>query len=180
MGPKSHVAKEISGRGRRGSREMGNQGVGDSRCINILQLFSMFFSITLSYFPYYFYPRHLPTPTTSTHYPGHLVTLSYTLVISRCAETATKRCTWPACPCRRSFVRSLSPCNDGKKIYQNVCCTFSVYYEHWQFYQVPLLLCQNSVVRNSPWHKTKYSETWRYKMYIEEVFQRSVTKRLFC
>ena len=33
---KSHVAKEISGRGRRRSRdEKGNQGVGDFRFINI-------------------------------------------------------------------------------------------------------------------------------------------------
>ena len=35
-GAKSHVAKEISGRGRRRSRdEKGNQGVGDFRFINI-------------------------------------------------------------------------------------------------------------------------------------------------
>ena len=39
---KSHVAKEISER-RRISREKGNQGVGDFRFINILQLFSINF-----------------------------------------------------------------------------------------------------------------------------------------
>ena len=50
-------------------KENGNQGVGDFRFINILQLFSIysfFFSyFTLSLFFYtFFYPRHLPTPTT--------------------------------------------------------------------------------------------------------------------
>ena len=156
------MAKEILGRGRKGSREKGNQGVGDSRYINILQHFSMF-SITLSYFLFYFYPRHLPTPTTNTHttsihYPRHLATLSYNLVISRrsCAGKATKKCTWPSCRRCRSFVRSLSPCDEGKKnLPKCVCCTFSVNYVHWQFYQVPLLLCPISVVRNSPWHTQK-------------------------
>ena len=32
-----------------------------------LTTFFFVFSITLSYFLYYFYPRHLPTPTTNTH-----------------------------------------------------------------------------------------------------------------
>ena len=39
-----HVAKEISGRGRRRIREKGNPGVGDFRFMNILQRFSIFFS----------------------------------------------------------------------------------------------------------------------------------------
>ena len=69
-GAKSHVAKEISGRGRTRSREKGNQGVGDVRFINILQLnfFYLFFLIALlhHFFPYLFtheiYPHPRPTP----------------------------------------------------------------------------------------------------------------------
>ena len=70
--------------------EEDNQGVGYCRFTNILQLFSTysFFSITLlcHFFLYFFYPRHLPTPTptthdprptTSTHYPRP-TTFSYT------------------------------------------------------------------------------------------------------
>jgi len=77
------VAKEISGRGRRRSREKGNEGVGDFRFINILKIF-IFILIQLEYFTlsffclYFFYPRHLPTPTHSTHYPRHLATPSFT------------------------------------------------------------------------------------------------------
>ena len=71
-GAKSYVAKEISGRGRRRSRdEKGNQGVGDLRFINISQLFSTYFFFqllhTISFFLFFFYPRHLPTPTPTTH-----------------------------------------------------------------------------------------------------------------
>ena len=59
-----------TGRGRRSRDEKGNQGVGDIRFTNILQLFSIyfFFSITLLYhFTILFYPRHLPAPTPTTH-----------------------------------------------------------------------------------------------------------------
>ena len=71
-----------TGRGRRSRDEKGNQGVGDIRFTNILQLFSIyfFFSITLLYhfFSILFYPRHLPTPTptptTLTHDPRPLPT----------------------------------------------------------------------------------------------------------
>ena len=74
-GAKSHVAKEISGRGRRRGRdEKGNQGVGYFHFINILQLVSIYFFFnyfTLSFFFYthdiYSHPH--PRPTTSTHYP---------------------------------------------------------------------------------------------------------------
>ena len=67
-----------------------NQGIGDIRFTNILQLFSLyfFFSITLlSHFFYtFFHPRHLPTPTPTptthalyprptTNDPRHLATL---------------------------------------------------------------------------------------------------------
>ena len=79
-GPKSHMAKEISERGRRRSREKGNQGVGDFRFINILQRFSFlfffFFSITAllcHFLNTFFYPRHLPTPMTSILGSGSLV-----------------------------------------------------------------------------------------------------------
>ena len=60
-----------TGRGRRSRDEKGNQGVGDILFTNILQLFSIyfFFSITLLYhlYPILFHPRHLPTPTPTTH-----------------------------------------------------------------------------------------------------------------
>ena len=77
-------------------QKKGNQGVGDVRFINILQLVSIyfFFSIILlcHFFSIRFYPRHLPTPThttrdphprptTSTHYPRP-TTFSYTLFCS--------------------------------------------------------------------------------------------------
>ena len=76
-GAKSYVAKEISGRGRRRSRdEKGNQGVGDLRFINISQLFSIYFFFNYfllyhffySFFPHDIYPHPHPRPTTSTHY----------------------------------------------------------------------------------------------------------------
>ena len=64
------MAREISERGRRRSREKDNQGVRDIRFINILQLFLQFFSITLLY---HFF--HTFFPTTSTHDPRRLATL---------------------------------------------------------------------------------------------------------
>ena len=69
-----------TGRGRRSRDEKGNQGVGDIRFTNILQLFSIYFFFfnyfTLSLFFYaFFYSRHLPTPTPTTHDPRHLATL---------------------------------------------------------------------------------------------------------
>ena len=85
-GAKSHVSKEISGRGRTRSRGVkGNQGVGDFRFINILQFFSIYYYYYyyyfLSFFPYFFthdiYPHPHPRPTTSTHYPRP-TTFSYT------------------------------------------------------------------------------------------------------
>ena len=81
------VPQELGGR-RRSHDEKGNQGVGGFRFTNILELFSIyfFFPITLLYhfFLYFFYPRHLPTPTPTTqdprplpttHDPRHLATL---------------------------------------------------------------------------------------------------------
>ena len=41
---RSHVAKEISGRGRRKTREKGNKAVGGFRFINILHFFYFFFN----------------------------------------------------------------------------------------------------------------------------------------
>ena len=76
-GAKSHVCKEVSGRGRRRSR--GDQGVGDFRFINIFQFFSIYYYYDYYYYYYLFiiffltffthviYPH--PRPTTSTHYP---------------------------------------------------------------------------------------------------------------
>ena len=56
-----------TGRGRRSRDEKGNQGVGDIRFTNILQLFSIyfFFSITLLY--HFFSILFLPTTFTHTH-----------------------------------------------------------------------------------------------------------------
>ena len=63
------MAKEISGRGRRRSREKGNQGLGDIRFINISQLFfTIFFNyFTLSFFPYFFPDDLYPRPTTFSY-----------------------------------------------------------------------------------------------------------------
>ena len=68
-GSKYHVAKQISGKGPRRSRdEKGNQGVGDFRFTNILQ----FFSIYYYYYYYYYYfiifsTLFLPRTFTHTH-----------------------------------------------------------------------------------------------------------------
>ena len=124
-GAKSHVAKEISGGGRRrSSDEKGNQGVRDFRFINILQLFSIcfFFSITLLYlflFYNFFCPRHLPTPTThdphpqpttSTLYPRP-TTFSYTRVsIEMCVQVWGSGWGGTNVSCQlkfRSFVQTL-------------------------------------------------------------------------
>ena len=62
-GSKSHgVQLNVVGRG------CGNQGVGDIRFINIFTTFFylfLFFNYTI--FLYFFYPRHLTTPTPTTH-----------------------------------------------------------------------------------------------------------------
>ena len=74
-GSKSHVAKEISGRGRRRSGdEKGNQGVGDFRFINILQIFSIYYYYFLSFFSILVLPTpaHDPRPLATTHDPRHL------------------------------------------------------------------------------------------------------------
>ena len=63
----------------RGRRSRDDQGVGDIRFTNILQLFSIYFFLQLLYLItllYFFYPRHLPTPTPTTHDPRHLATLT--------------------------------------------------------------------------------------------------------
>ena len=68
-----------TGRGRRSRDEKGNQGVGDIRFTNILQLFSIyfFFSITLLY--HFFSILFLPTTFTHTHTHGpRPTTFSYT------------------------------------------------------------------------------------------------------
>ena len=79
---KSHVAKKISGRRRRRSRdEKDNQRVGDFRFINILPIFSIYnyyyYFYFIIFFLYFFYPLHLPTltPTTHTHDPRPLPTI---------------------------------------------------------------------------------------------------------
>ena len=91
-GVKSNVAKEISGRGRTRSSEKGNQGVGDVRFINILQLnfFYLFFfnCFTLSFFSIPFLPTkfthtHDPRPLPTTHAPRHLATLVSSHLLSK-------------------------------------------------------------------------------------------------
>ena len=77
-GAKSHVSKEISGRGRRRSRGVkSNRGVGDFRFINILHFFYLLLLLSFyHFFPYFF----LPTTFTHTHthdpHPRHLATLN--------------------------------------------------------------------------------------------------------
>ena len=68
------MAEVISGRGRRRSRdEKGNQGVGDLRFMNILQLFSFYFFFQLLYVIIFFSILFLPTTftqaTPTTHDP---------------------------------------------------------------------------------------------------------------
>ena len=94
-GAKSHVAKEISGRGRTRSREKGNQGVGDFRFINILKLnffylFIFFNYFALSFFSIPFLPTKFtrthdphPRPTTTTHAPQHLATFVSSQLLSK-------------------------------------------------------------------------------------------------
>ena len=91
-GVKSNVAKELSGRGRTRSSEKGNQGVGDVRFINILQLnfFYLFFfnCFTLSFFSIPFLPTkfthtHDPRPLPTTHAPRHLATLVSSHLLSK-------------------------------------------------------------------------------------------------
>ena len=79
---KSHVAKEISGRRRRRiGDEIGNQGVGDFRFRNILQIFSIYYYFFLIIFFYTFFTHEIyphpctSTPTTHTHDPRLLATL---------------------------------------------------------------------------------------------------------
>ena len=87
----SQVAKEISRKGRRGSREKGNQGVGGFRFINILHFFYFFNSLHFLFFLLNFFfthdicPHPRPTPTTHDLYPLHLATLGkpWTLEISQ-------------------------------------------------------------------------------------------------
>ena len=71
---KSHVAKEKSGRGRRRSREKGNQGVGDFRSIISTIFFFNYFTLSLFSIlclPTIFTHTHThdprPLPTTHTH-----------------------------------------------------------------------------------------------------------------
>ena len=79
-GAKSHVAKKISGRGRTRSREKGNQGVGDFRFINILQLNFSYLLFFFNYFTLSFFSiPFLPTKCTHTHDPRP-TTFSYTPV----------------------------------------------------------------------------------------------------
>ena len=86
----SEVVKEEPSPTGRGRRSRDDQGVGDIRFTNILQLFSIyfFFSITLLYhfFSILFLPTtfththtythtHDPPPLSTTHDPRHLATL---------------------------------------------------------------------------------------------------------
>ena len=89
-GAKSHVAKEILGRGPKKlrSREKGNQGVGDSRSItfNIFVLFFILITFLYHFFLYIFthaiYPDPQPRLTTSTYHP-RLATLEFASELNR-------------------------------------------------------------------------------------------------
>ena len=105
-GPKSHVDKEISGRGRKRSREKpGNQGVGDFRFLFVFQLlyFIIFFSILFS-------PT---TPTTHTHDPRHLVTLS---VLSSYVNNTTGVSQIICVKCQREVLKFSNWKNSGKNV----------------------------------------------------------------
>ena len=133
-GAKSYVAKEISGRGRRRSRdEKGNQGVGDLRFINISQLFStyFFFSITSYYiiFSILFLPTtfththtHDPRPLHTTYDPRHLATLAKPNQVAR-ARRASKCNLWFL----KKFIRVLIYPKLHEKNLVNTCnnLTFS-------------------------------------------------------
>ena len=76
-GAKSHVAKKISGRGLRRSRdEKGNQGVRDFSFSNILQLFSIYFFQLLYFIIFFFNSRTSPyghlSNTDSSLGPGKM------------------------------------------------------------------------------------------------------------
>ena len=110
-GAKSHVSKEISGRGRRRSRGVkGNQGAGDFRFINILQFFSIYYYYYfLIIFSILFLPTtfthththtHEPRPLPTTHDPRHLATLS-NMHLLPCVTSTDKHNKWieiTACP----------------------------------------------------------------------------------
>ena len=105
-GPKSHVDKEISGRGRKRSREkLGNQGVGVFR-------FLFVFQFTLSFFLYFFYPQH-PRPTPTTHDPRHLVTLS---VLSSYVNNTTGVSQIICVKCQREVLKFSNWKNSGKNV----------------------------------------------------------------
>ena len=120
-GLKSHVAKKISGRGRRRSREKsGNQGVGDFCFINILHLFSTFFSITLLY--HFFCILFLPTTFTHIHDPRHLATLA---VLSSYVNNTKGVSQIIFVKCQREVLKFSKWKNSGKKCNEGLRNQFS-------------------------------------------------------
>ena len=125
-----------TGRGRRSRDEKGNQEVGDIRFTNILQLFSIyfFFSITLLYhfFLYFFYPRHLPTPTHTTHtLDPRPTTFSYTQHTVCAGESRALQTNWSNSLCndvagsRDLFSRyQCGFCHQGRKYPTQSAITF--------------------------------------------------------
>ena len=94
---KSYVAKEISGRGRRRSRdEKGNQGVGDLRFINISQLFSTYFCFNyfILYHFFLFFSLLTTFTHTHTHDPRHLATLAKPTELHEPVERASAICSF--------------------------------------------------------------------------------------
>ena len=94
------MAKEISGRGRRRSRnEKGNQGVGYFRFINVVQIFSIYccFFIVVIFCSIPFLPTtftqthtHDPRPLPTTHDPRHLATLVKNIAAGAARMPATE------------------------------------------------------------------------------------------
>ena len=111
-GPKSHVAKKISGRRRRRSRERwDNQRVGDFCFINIFHIFLLIFFFnyfTSSFFCILF----LPTTFTHTHDPRHLATLA---VSSSCGNNTTGVSQIICVKCQREVLKFSKWKNSGKK-----------------------------------------------------------------
>ena len=172
-GAKSHVAKKISGRGRRRSRdEKGNQGVGDSLFTkNILQLFSIYFFFQLLYFIFFFSILFLrtpfththtrdphPRPTTSTHYPDSslsLPLLSGARAVMRKRKARERDFSLPITPCSRR-ARYAKTTGDESGADVHVC-----FHWRWQLRLSPSFCdaweenCAKGILRTDPWSQGK-------------------------
>ena len=111
-GPKSHLSREISGRGRRRSREQGNHWVRDFRFTTFTIFFYFFFSINLLYhiFLHFFYTH--PQPTTFSY------TLNLCVILGRSSlfksSSAVSVFSFRLCPQNKSWMNALTNFSDTK------------------------------------------------------------------